>query len=83
MVKITDPVELKKQQDKIEELKTRFSNHKLVQAYVLDYHFPRKIKSVSNSNAKISDDRKSLELQFNITDCLLNPESTNLEVILE
>lgn len=83
IVKITDPVELKKQQDKIEELKTRFSNHKIVQDYILDYHFPRKIKSVSNSNAKISEDKKSLELQFNITDCLLNPESTNLEVILE
>ena len=83
IVKITDEVELKKQQDKISELKTRAANFKINQTYVLKYHFPRKIKSVSNANAKISDDKKSLELQFLISDCLQNPESTNLEVILE
>jgi hypothetical protein len=83
IVKITDAVELKKQQDKIAELKTRVVHLKISQPYVLKYHFPRKIKSVSNLNAKISDDKKALELQFLITDCLINPESTNLEVILE
>ncbi|MFE3868788.1 hypothetical protein ACFX5E_11990 [Flavobacterium sp. LS2P90] len=83
IVKITDPVELKKQQDKISDLKTRAANFKINQLYVLKYHFPRKIKSVSNTNAKISEDKKSLELQFLITDCLVNPESTNLEVVLE
>lgn len=83
IVKITDAVELKKQQDKIAELKTRVVHLKISQPYVLKYHFPRKIKSVSNLNAKISDDKKVLELQFLITDCLINPESTNLEVILE
>ncbi|MBP2284321.1 hypothetical protein H4V97_002639 [Flavobacterium sp. CG_23.5] len=83
IVKITDPVELKKQQDKIATLKTRVSNFKINQPYVLKYHFPRKIKSVSNQNAKISEDKKALELQFLITDCLVNPESTNLEVFLE
>jgi len=82
-VKITDEVELKKQQDKISALKTRFSNFKINQPYVLKYHFPRKIKSVSNANAKISEDKKSLELQFLLSDCLQNPESTNLEVVLE
>jgi len=82
-VKVTDEVELKKQQDKISELKTRAANFKINQPYVLKYHFPRKIKSVSNANAKISEDKKSMELQFLITDCLVNPESTNLEVILE
>jgi hypothetical protein len=82
-VRITDEVELKKQQDKISELKTRVSNFKINQPYVLKYHFPRKIKSVSNANAKISEDKKSLELQFLIADCLVNPESTNLEVVLE
>ncbi|MFV7234582.1 hypothetical protein [Flavobacterium sp. ZB4R12] len=81
-VKITNPVELKKQQDKISELKTRGANFKISQPYVLKYHFPRKIKSVSNANAKISEDKKALELQFLLSDCLQNPESTNLEVIL-
>ncbi|MDI6031860.1 hypothetical protein QLS91_02115 [Flavobacterium sp. LB2P84] len=83
IVKITDPIELKKQQDKIEGYKTQVSKFKITQSYVLKYHFPRKIKSVSNSNVKISEDRKSLELQFLIADCLVNPESTNLEVVLE
>jgi hypothetical protein len=82
-VKITDEVEFKKQQEKISELKNRYSELKINQPYILKYHFPRKIKSVSNANAKISEDEKSLELQFRISDCLQNPESTNLEVILE
>ncbi|MGO4904440.1 hypothetical protein [Flavobacterium sp. W20_MBD1_R3] len=83
IVKITDAVELKKQQEEIERLKIRFSKFKAVQNFILKYHFPRKIKSVSNPDVKISDDKKSLELQFLIADCLVDPESTNLEVILE
>ena len=83
MVKITDPVELKKQQDKIEGYKTQVSKFKITQPYVLKYHFPKKIKSVSNPNAKISEDKKSLELRFLIADCLVNPEGTNVEVVLE
>jgi hypothetical protein len=83
IVKITDEVELKKQQGKIAALKTRFSNLKLNQPYLLQYHFPRKIKSVSNKNAKISEDKKSLKVQFLLSDCLQNPEITNLEVVLE
>lgn len=82
IVKITDPVELKKQQDNIVALKSR-SKFKINEPYTLNYHFPRKIKSVSNSNAKISADRKSLSLQLLLTDCLQNPEITNLEVVLE
>lgn len=83
IVRITDGVELKKQQDKISELKTRFSNFKINQMYVLKYHFPRKIKSISNANAKIGEDKKSFNLQLLLSDCLQNPESTSLEVILE
>jgi hypothetical protein len=82
-VKITDSIQLKKEFDEIEKYKTYYKGYKLVQSYVLDYHFPRKIQSVSNPLAKISDDRKSLLLQFLITDCKQNPEITNLEVVLE
>ncbi|MDD5150733.1 MAG: hypothetical protein PHC28_09720, partial [Flavobacterium sp.] len=82
IVKITDSVELKKQQEKIIASKARLK-FKINEPYILNYHFPRKIKSVSNSNAKISEDKKSLELQFLLTDCLQNPEITNLEVVLE
>lgn len=82
-VTIIDTMEQKKEFDKIEELKTKYKGYKLVQNYVLNYHFPRKIKSVSNPLAKISDDHKSLSIQFLLTDCLQNPVSTNLEVVLE
>lgn len=82
-VKITDLVELKKQQDLIEGYKKQLFNFKINQPYVLSYHFPRRIKSVSNSLAKISDDRKALRLEFLASDCLQNPELTNLKVVLE
>lgn len=83
IVTIIDTLEQKKEFDKIEGLKTEYKGYKLVQNYVLNYHFPRKIQSVSNSLAKISDDHKSLILQFPLSDCLQNPLSTNLEVVLE
>lgn len=82
-VKITDAILLKKEFDEIEDLKKRFSKFQLVQIYVLNYNFPRKIKSVSKANAKISEDRKSLKLEFLLTDCLQNPEITSLEVVLD
>ena len=82
-VTIIDTLEQKKEFDKIEKLKTEYKGYKLVQNYVLNYNFPRKIQSVSNPLAKISDDHKSLTLQFPLSDCLQNPESTNLEVVLE
>jgi hypothetical protein len=82
-VMIIDTLEQKKEFDKIEEIKAKYKGYKLAQNYVLNYHFPRKIQSVSNPLAKISDDHKSLSIQFLLTDCLQNPVSTNLEVVLE
>jgi hypothetical protein len=82
-VTITDTLELKKEFDKVEKYKDYYKGYKLVQNYVLHYHFPRKIKSVSNPQAKISDNRKSLSVQFLLTDCVQNPVITNLEVVLE
>ncbi len=49
-VKITDSIALKKQQDKIVALKNQISKFKINQSLLLNYHFPRKIKSVSNTN---------------------------------
>ncbi|MGO4821457.1 MULTISPECIES: hypothetical protein [unclassified Flavobacterium] len=83
IVNITDEDRFQKEKEKIEQYKKQLANFKLVQSYTLKYRFPRKIKSVSNSNAVISADKKSLELQFLIFDFLQNPKSTNLEVILE
>lgn len=82
-VKITDSIFLKREFDRLEKYKTYYKGMKLVQNYVLDYHFPRKIQSVSNPQAKISENQKSLSIEFLLTDCVQNPTITNLEVILE
>lgn len=83
IVTITDTLHQKKQMDEIEKLKAKYKGYKLVQKYVLDYHFPRKIQSVSNPLATISNDKKSLKLELSLFDCLENPLITNLEVVLE
>lgn len=83
IVTITDEDIFQKEKDKMEEYKKRLLKFNLVQTYTLKYHFPRNIKSVSNSNAAISEDKKSLELQFSIFDFLQNPTTSNLEVVLE
>jgi ribosomal protein S8 len=83
MVKITDPERLKLEQARVEANKKHYASVKLVENFVLKYQFPSKIKSVSNPNAQISPDQKSLQIDFKITDCLQNPELTSIEVIFE
>lgn len=51
--------------------------------YVLNYHFPRPIKSVSNENALFSADKKSFKLEISFLEYIKNPEILNLEVELE
>lgn len=51
--------------------------------YTLNYYFPKKIKSVSNENAVISDDGKSFTLTYDFMNYMKDPESMNLEIILE
>ena len=82
VVSITDEAMFKEQKEKLESY-NKVYQYNLVQTYLLKYHFPRKIKSVSNPNAIISADKKSFELQFAILDFLKNPVSTNLEVVLD
>ncbi|MDR6966953.1 hypothetical protein J2X31_000953 [Flavobacterium arsenatis] len=52
-------------------------------SYTANYHFPRKIKSVSHTDAILSEDRKSLTLKLPMLDCLEKPELAFLEVVLE
>ncbi|OXB00352.1 hypothetical protein B0A75_08530 [Flavobacterium oncorhynchi] len=80
---ITDQEKFDERMKEVEDKKNVFSNYKLKQSYVLNYYFPRKIKSISNEKAVLSADRKSLSLEFQLSDCLKNSELTNLEVILE
>ena len=83
IVKITDPVELKKQQDELATVKERISKFPLKQSFELKYYFPKPIQSVSNTKAVISADKKSLVVTFSLVEVVTNPESTNLEVILQ
>lgn len=51
--------------------------------YTLKYHFPRKIKSVSNPSAMFSEDRKTVTVEYPFTQYIDDPEKLNLDVILE
>ncbi|MBP4140533.1 hypothetical protein J3S90_01810 [Flavobacterium sp. P4023] len=82
-VTITDVKELKKQQARMIALLKQLGDVKMNQSYVLDYHFPKKIKYVSNTAAIVSNDKLSVSLRFLISDSLQDPESTILEVVLE
>ena len=83
IVAITNPEELKKQQEEINEAKKRISVLPLKEVFVLHYYFPKSIQSVSNPKAVVGSDKKSLLLTFSLLEVLANPESTNLEVVLE
>ncbi|MBF4519214.1 hypothetical protein IRZ71_22920 [Flavobacterium sp. ANB] len=82
-VSITDPVELQKTKDEFKKMDSKYTSLKLTQTYTLRYHFPKKIKSVSNEKAIISSDKKTFTVEFPLLDCLQNPEMTSLEVVLE
>ncbi len=47
------------------------------------YNFPKKVKKVSNPSALISQDGKSVIIEYDAADYLTSPEKTNLEVELE
>jgi len=78
-VKVTDKDALKKVTDSLGEAVFMFRSSK----YKLNYHFPKRIKSVSNEAALFSNDRKSFVLELGFIEYLTNPEALNLEVILE
>ena len=82
-VEITNQEEQHVQKAEMEAAKAKYGKLGFIQEYQLNYNFPRKIKSVSNAAAKISDDKKSLVITFDLSDCVSNPEITQLEVVLE
>jgi hypothetical protein len=83
IVAITNPEELKKQQEELAKIKERIATFPLKQSFELRYYFPKPIQSVSNTKAVISVDKKSLVLTFSLIEVVVNPELTNLEVFLE
>ncbi|KFF06523.1 hypothetical protein [Flavobacterium reichenbachii] len=52
-------------------------------SYILKYHFPKKIKKVSNPNALFSEDRKTVTIQYPFTDYMENPDKLNFDVEFE
>ncbi|MCZ8229547.1 hypothetical protein [Flavobacterium sp.] len=74
---------LKKNQEDLVQYKSKLSPMKLHQKLTFNYHFPKKIQSVSVANAKISPDQKSVEITFDLLESLINPESTAVTVEFE
>jgi len=52
-------------------------------SYTLVYNFPKKVKSVTNDNAVISEDGKTVTLEMNFIEMIKSPESMSLDVVLE
>lgn len=76
---ITDKEQYKTVTDSLEQAAMMFAGS----TYTLNYHFPRKIKSVSNEAAVIAEDGKSVSVEYEFIKYLTDPESMNLEVVLE
>ncbi|GGG42397.1 hypothetical protein GCM10010976_12430 [Bizionia arctica] len=51
--------------------------------YTLIYHFPKPIKSVTNKEAIISADKKTVTLKLNFMEMMKSPEKGTLKVILK
>lgn len=78
-VVVLDKEKLASVKDSLGQAKMMFASSD----YTLNYHFPKKIKSVSLENAKISEDGKSFSVTVNFMQYIENPESLNVEVELE
>ena len=52
-------------------------------SYTLIYHFPKAVKSVTNKNAMVSEDGKTVTLKMNFIDMIKSPETMTLDVGLE
>ncbi|MFZ0596953.1 MAG: hypothetical protein WAM46_08215 [Flavobacterium sp.] len=52
-------------------------------SYTIKYHFPKKVKKVSNPGALFSEDRKSITIQYPFTDYMENPDKLNFDVEFE
>jgi hypothetical protein len=51
--------------------------------YTVNYHFPKKVKKVSNKKALYSEDRKTITIEFPFNEYMKEPEKLNFEVEFE
>lgn len=78
-VRVIDPVAQAQAKDTTGMVKMMFANSQ----YIVKYHFPKKVKSVSNPAAVIGPDKKTVTVPFAMSDYMDEPEKTNLEVVLD
>lgn len=78
-VRVIDPVAQAQAKDTTGMLKMMFASSQ----YIVKYHFPKKVKSVSNPDAVIGPDKKTVTVPFAMSDYMDEPEKTNLEVVLD
>lgn len=82
----TDPIEdedATESQDMADMFKVQFEDLYKAAFYTMTYTFPKPIKSVSNKEAVLSADRKTMTLKTNLYDIDKDETLMNLEVILE
>ena len=78
-LKIIDPKLQQQTQDSTGMMKMMFAGSQ----YIMKYHFPKKVKSVSNPNALYSEDRKTVTIPFSLIDYMESPEKMSFEVVLD
>ncbi len=76
---ITDEAKHKVQMDSIKSAEAFFSSMK----YKIKYTFPKRIKSISVEDARFSLDGKTVEFEVPFLDYFKNPDTLDLEVVLE
>lgn len=76
---ITDTKTYKSLTDSIGKLEAMFASS----TYKLNYHFHKKIASVSNKDALFSADGKTVIVEYNFIEYLKNPKALDLDVVLE
>jgi hypothetical protein len=77
--KVIDKDLQEKRKDSLGELAIMFANSK----YKVNYHLPRRVKSISNDKALFSADGKTVIIEYGLMDYIMDPEVMNLEIILE
>lgn len=67
------------QNDSLDMFKAMFETA----TYTVNYKFPKRIKSVSNKKATLSDDKKTVTIVYSFSDYLDKPKDMSIEVVFE
>jgi hypothetical protein len=50
---------------------------------IVKYHFPKKVKNISNPNAMLSQDEKTVIIEYPVADFINSSEKINIEITIE